>query len=157
MSRAFWTWAKSRQPVSNPETLFQVKAAANHPLVIRHIDVQPLGSTGASAPLIFEIHKQDDAGAGPAMADDSANIIKVPPAYAHTTQSTVFAGAAGTEPTQSSGSFRHRLTIHQQGTRPWIPPNERQEIFIPAGEIVGFKWVGAAPSFTVYWQIFAEE
>lgn len=120
-------------PTSNPYTLYQILAAANHRCVLKAIELMPFGSTGASAPLLFDVCVQDDANG---MTADASNVHKQLPAAAETIQATLLKNNGG-EPTTSTPY--HEFSLHQQGTRLWVPPNERREIEIVGGTRLGIR------------------
>ena len=132
MARVFFTYELEITPDSNPDTLIQIIAAANHQAVLHAIQAMPLGLTAATAPLEWVLSKQTDAGG---TVDDSANIQKDYPEAAETIQTTIGKGGAGAEPTTTDK--KESFTIHQQGTRLWKPGNPRGVLFIPGGTRMG--------------------
>lgn len=117
---------------ANPglETVCQFKAPTNQRVVLHEVEMIPKGSTGASAPLHFDLSLQDDAGMS---TDDTAAMKKHAPVAPETVQTTV-RNAFTVEPTTSTP--KHVFSLHQQGARTWRP---RKPIVIEGNTRLGFR------------------
>ena len=137
---------------AGPQTLAQIVAGSNSRVAIKSIELGPIGSTGASAPLEFDLAIQDDAG-GQVTGDTGGQFVKLPPAAAETLQTTVrmFASGTPTEPTTST--VQQRFTLHQQGVRKWVP--QGGEILVLGGTIMGLRLLtqGIAISYSVNFEL----
>ncbi len=116
------------------QTLAQIVAASNHRVAMKSVRVKPLGSTGASTPIQFDLSIQDDAGG---LTDDSSAIVLLPPTPAETRQTTALKYNTATEPTTSTP--QEEYTLHQQGSGLWIP--QQGELLIVGGTRMGLRLV----------------
>lgn len=133
----------------SPFTLVQFAAAANHRALLHNIDVQVYGSTGASAPIWFDIGVQNDIGG---LAADGTGFVKELQGFAETVQTVVNTVPGGTEPTTTT--VLEAFSVHQQSARLWIPPTG--PIPIVGGTRLGIR-VRSAASFNVGLTVSIEE
>ena len=120
-----------------PFTLFQFAAASNHRALMHNIDVQLYGSTGASAPIKFDMGLQNDIGG---LGADSTGFVKERGGFTETIQTVVNTVPGGTEPTTTT--VLEVFSVHQQSARLWIPPTG--PIPIPGGTRFGLRIMSAA-------------
>lgn len=151
MARNFYTYSGiAATPVANPETVAQIVAAANTRVVLLAVEINPLGATAATAPIPFNLVVQTDAGG---MSDDSAQIVADAPVASETRQTTILK-RGGAEPA-STAKNAGQLSIHQQGSRLWVPPNARREIIIAGGTRLGLRYASAtfvSTQITLYFE-----
>jgi len=134
MARMFLLARKTLTPSGNPFTLMQFVTAANTRVALSSIEIEPLGSTGASAQLEFELAKATDSNG---LANDTtATLIAVDPAHSESHQLQIWTRSTG-EPTLDATGTRYRFAVHQQASRLWVPQNQYKEIIMAGGE----KWV----------------
>lgn len=105
----------SATPNANTRTIAQFLAAANSRVALWGVRLLPLGATSGSAPIIYEIGTQADAGTS---SDDSANLIKRPPGFSYSIGTTV-RNTFTAEP--ATTTVLQTLSLHQQGTLLWTP------------------------------------
>lgn len=132
MARTFFTGEITHEPDANPRTLIQIIAATNVRAFLSYIDMQPGGSTGATAPIPFDMLLQTDDGT----SSGSNAFTKSLPQAAHTLQTTrkyTFT----VEPT--SGDIVDSFALHQQGHQTWIPNGKG--IVIPANSVLGIRYL----------------
>jgi hypothetical protein len=122
-------------PAANPSTLYQIVAAANTPVALKSIELMPLGSTAATPPLLFDLATQTDAGG---LLDDTANLISNLGAVGAAKQTTILK-RNGAEP--AGPVTQYLFSLHQQGTRVWVPPNADREIVIPHASRLGVRFM----------------
>ena len=136
-------------PTSNPQTLFQLLAPANHRVKILGVDLAFSGSTPATAPVPFDWCTQATAGTGspitPQYQDRGIDETKLA-----TLQQDFTA-----EPTL--GAILIPLALHQQGTLIWRPPldeNGRPMVLVAKGaERIGLRYKSGTfvpVTFTIY-------
>ena len=125
-----------RTPSVNPKTLVQIIAPTNIRVVIHSVQINLLGSVGASAPLEFDIIRQTDNPAGWAAAYTPFTQLENP----ETVQTAVEEATAdgGAEPT-ASGNPVDSFALHQQVPFLWTPGNPDRRIVIPGGQIYGIR------------------
>ncbi len=151
MSRLFETYTEKVNPSdTNPLTICQFVVPSNHRVVLSSIELQPLGSTGASAPIEFDLALQDDAGTS---ADDSANLIVNSPGADETKQLQVRNSFSG-EPTTSTP--RCTISLHQQAVMNWKPRNPMGEHVMAGGTRWGLRVLSAC-SFNIGVSVQLEE
>lgn len=151
MARLFQTYMVKTNPGgTNPKTLCQFIAPTNQRVVISSIELQPLGSTGASTPIEFDLCKQDDAGTS---TDDTNNIVKNSPPASESPQLQVRKGFT-VEPTTSTPQCT--FTLHQQAKEPWQPRNPYREAIMQGGERWGIRVLSAC-SFNIGLSVQLEE
>lgn len=139
MARIFSTYNMPlRTPAANPETLCQVKAGTNSRVVLHQIDVLLFGSSGATAPLLFQVATQDGAGTS---SDGSSNLVANLIAGAETLQTTMLQVFTG-EP--STNTLREQFSLHQQGARSWHSGAWRGEMLIIGGARLGIRYVNGS-------------
>lgn len=135
MARLFFTYpGPSVTPSANPTTLYQIVAAANQRSVLKSIEIMPAGVTAATAPILFDVCTQGD---GVNLTDDTSTLVKNLVAAAEALQTTILKQSTG-EP--GSPVTQYLFTLHQQGTRVWVPPNRDREIIIPGGGRLGIRY-----------------
>jgi hypothetical protein len=130
MSAVKFNLRVARTPVANPETLFQFLAASNHRALLLGIEIMPQGVTAGVAPVIFDIVTQSDAGTA-----SSGTFVKDLPAAAETIQASAQVTFTA-EPTL--GSILHEFSLHQQGSRLWLPPTG--PMIIPGSQRIGLRY-----------------
>lgn len=151
MSRLFETYNEKVNPSgTNPLTICQFVVPSNHRVVLSSIELQPLGSTGASAPIEFDLCIQDDAGTS---SDDSTAIVVNSPG-ADETKQVQARNAFSAEPTTSTPQYT--FSLHQQAVRTWKPPNPFGEVVMEGGTRWGLR-VLSASSFNVGVSVQLEE
>jgi len=151
VSRLFETYIEKVNPSGvNPLTICQFVVPSNHRVVLSSIELQPLGSTGATSPIEFDLSLQDDAGTS---SDDSANLIVNSPGADETKQLQVRNAFSG-EPTTSTP--RYSFSLHQQATRVWNPPNPMGEHVMEGGTRWGLRVLSAC-SFNIGVSVQLEE
>lgn len=133
MAALKFTLSVDRTPAANPETLWQVIAPANHRLLLFAIELMPLGSTAATAPIPFDVVRQTTAGTA-----SSLTPIKEAPDAAESIQSTA-QKTFTVEPTLGESKFQ--FSLHQQGSRLWTPPSG--PIVIAGGERWGLRYLSS--------------
>jgi len=147
MQRVEFMLVRSRTPKSNPETLFQLVAAANHRVTILGADISLQGNTPANAPVVFQWFIQTDAGV---FGTDPTTLTpqKNDRGYDEAIQTTfnAYDGESGGPPatpdaTEPTGTTKiAEFSIHEQGIFPWTP---RFSFVVKGGERVGFKYARA--------------
>ncbi|MHC4713546.1 MAG: hypothetical protein ACYTAN_09805 [Planctomycetota bacterium] len=138
MARVFLTYnGPEITPDANPQTLYQFLAAANHPVSLKSVELMPLGASAATAPLLFDVATQTDATG---MTADAGNLVKNLGSPAVTVQTSVLK-QNGAEP--AGPVTQYIFTLHQQGSRVWVPPNVDREIVIPAASRLGLRYLNA--------------
>lgn len=138
MARKFMQYiAEGITPDADPRTLAQFEVAAGDRVVLHSIEVDPLGSLGASPPLEFDLIKQTTDGTSD---DDTAAIEKMDPVFSEAIGLKVRKNFSGAEPT-SSGNPKYRFSIHQTGSRLWVPQNVYREIIMQGAERWGLRYV----------------
>lgn len=135
MAEVNFTYEVTVTPSNNPETIAQFLAPTNQRVKLTAIEVIPLGSTGATAPITWGLAIQDGAGTS---ADDSSSLQKTPPLADETIQTTVRKTFTA-EP--SGNSYIHTFGSHQQAPRTWMPPDGA--IVIEGGDRVGLRYRSA--------------
>lgn len=118
------------------ETVCQFKAPTNQRVLLHEVELIPKGSTGASAPLHFDLSLQDDGDA--TSTDNSAQLQKHAPVASEAIQTTVRNAFTG-EPTTSTP--KHVFSLHQQGARTYRP---RKPIVIEGNTRLGFRFLNAS-------------
>ena len=133
-----------------PQTLAQIIAGSNSRVALKSIELGPLGSTGASAPLEFDLAIQDGAG-GMENGDVNGQLVKMPPVGGETLTTTVLMYNTTTEPTTST--VQQRFSLHQQGVRVWRPLGG--ELLILGGVRMGLRLItqGIAISYSVNFEL----
>ena len=142
MARTFMSYPVKVTATGVIQTLAQIVAATNTRCVIKGIELGPLGSTGASASLEFDLSIQDDAGG---LTADSSAIVKLPPASGETLQTTTLKYNTNTEPTTSTP--QQKFTLHQQGVRLWRPMGG--EIIVIGGTRMGLRLITTGLGFAI--------
>jgi hypothetical protein len=119
-------------PDEDPWTICQFVAAANQRAVLQSVELSPLGSTGASAPLDFEVGVQTTAG------DLSAGSFQATvPTPSETIQTSVIYKTSGdAEP--AATTVLETFSLHQQATMRWYP--QAGEIIIEGGTRLGLLY-----------------
>ena len=136
MSRTFFTANLPAVTTPGPnETLIQIVPAADLRVALKSIELMPLGATGASQPITFHLVIQDGAGTS---SDGTSNLVKNSPAAGHTLQTTART-AFTVEP--STNTLQYAFSLHQQGSRIWVPPNAYGEIIMEVGTRWGLRVV----------------
>lgn len=144
MSRVFFRYPVRITGVTqNPETLLQINAATNHRVVLHNVEIQPLGATPATKPMEFDFIEQSTDGTTTLVA--ATDLVKNFEAAGETIQTQIRLTAHGAEPTSvTPPPVRDFVTVHQQGSRIWRPGNPFQEIMIPGGKQLGFRFIEAS-------------
>lgn len=130
MSRFNFTYEVTHTPNANPRTLCQIVTPTNQRVFLAFIDVQPGGSTGATAPIPFDMLLQTTAGTG-----SGGSFVKSLPQAAETIQTTVL-DTFTAEPTASD--IVDSFALHQQGHQTWIPSGGG--IIIPGNSRLGIRY-----------------
>lgn len=147
--RVYYTLVRSRTPVVNPETLFQLVAASNHRIEVLGMDISCQGNTPANAPPVFDLLTQSDAG------NSGTSPTTLTPQLVDRGQDETIQGAAaaydGSSPTEPTPGVRiWEESIHEQGTLQWRPP---RPFVVKGGERIGLRYKRAtfvAVSVTIY-------
>lgn len=121
---------------NTPQTIVQIGAPTNHRLLLKAVELQPLGSSGASAPLKFDISLQTTTGTS---TDDSSAIRKKAPVGAEAVQATM-RKAFTVEPAASTP--KESMTLHQMASRTYWSP-QGGPIVIEGGTYVGVRCLTA--------------
>jgi len=116
MAGRLFSYTEQVTPGANPDTIAQFLIASNTRALLHAISFQPLGATGATAPLVWQLGVQADAGTA---SDDSASIVKAQPECPGNILTTV-RNAFTVEP--ASTAVKHTITLHQQSSMIWRPP-----------------------------------
>lgn len=140
-------WEVERLPVANPETLAQIEAPANQRILLRAIEIMPLGATGATAPIKFDVCLQTTAGTSSAGGTPELR-APVGNEAVQATMLKTFTAEPGTS------TPKHSFTLHQQGARTWAPPDG--PIVIEGGTRLGIRYVSAT-FVTVKLALYMEE
>lgn len=135
-------------PDANPKTLLQIITPTHQRVVLHAIELQPFGSTGASAPIEFDLAKQTTAGTASA-----GSFVKIEPAASETLQTTC-RDTFTVEPTL--GSSEYTFNLHQQGSRLWIPPTATRRLILPGNERWGLRCLSTI-DFNIGFVVILEE
>lgn len=134
---------------SQPKTVAQFLIASNTRVKLHGIDVFPLGSTGASVPITWELKTQTDGGTG---SDATSDIIKQSPSYPGTVQTTARKDIT-VEP--SGPTLKYKLQAHQQAALYWRPPDG--PLIMEAAERWGLVFVSAVDGIACEYMFYLEE
>ena len=135
---------------SDPETLVQLLAAANHRVVIHEISVGAKGSTPASAPGKLTLQLQATAGSG----GNAITLAKTKSIDTETLQTTGQFGVFSAEPTASTVLMV--WTLHEQGSISWLPMPDARPIVV-GGQRVGLVFSLASGWSAIEVSILCEE
>jgi len=139
--RLQFTLVRSRTPARNPETLFQLIAAANHRVTILGADVSLQGSTPGTAPVVFQFLIQTDAGT-PGTSPTTLTPQKNDRGYDETIQTTFSAFDGTGSPANPAGTTKiAEFSLHEQGLFPWRPPFP---FVVKGGERIGLNYARAS-------------
>lgn len=138
----------------DPQTLIQIAAAANHRIVVPRIDIGFRHNDPAVTPFRLQMVTQSTVGTnGTAITAQKADR-----GYDETIQGSFWeyqTVAGATEPTL--GAILTTLSLHQQGTLPWIPPFPW---VVKGGERVGLRLLdhgGTTNTVAVAFTVYCEE
>lgn len=141
-------------------TLMQVVAPTNQRIVIRQVQVGPIGATGATGQLKFDVVDQTDANG---LTADSAAIQEqapVPPSGAiQTVANKKTSPSAVDEP--AGNTVRYQFELHQQASRVWVPPTKDPNgvpgMVLEPGTRVAVRSLNGSTGFAINCQIIVEE
>jgi hypothetical protein len=140
---------------ANDRTAAQFLVAANNRVVCHGIRFMPLGSTGASTPLIWQLGTQDAAGSGSA---DNGNLKKVPPGYDESIVTTVLGSFDDTGDGEPTLTPYWTITLHMQSTILWTPPLPAgKQLIWSAAERWGLVYSVGQSSLSVGYEFILEE
>ncbi len=137
MARKFVGY-QTTQAIANSKTIVQLVIATDSRVVLSMIEINCLGSSGATAPLHFQFGTQTTAGTASSSTDD---LYKVSPGFSDEILTTALDTFTG-EP--SAQTMFYNIGVHQQNAREWRPPNgpiimretERWGLFLLSGATV---------------------
>ena len=123
------------------DTILQIVAASNHPVIVDSVVVSFNGITPADIPIKVELVLQSDVGAG----GTAVTCVKTNQSMSETLQTTAVRGPT-TEPTGTT--IYHTEFVHEQGGVPLlIPP---RKFVIKGGDRLGIRMTpGASITGTV--------
>lgn len=121
--------------VGGPDTVCQFVAPTNQRVLLKAIELMPLGSSGATVPLEFDLELQSGSGVGG--TDDSVNLKSQPPDPSEAIQTTVLKGGFSNPPPAVRSI--HSFSLHQQGARTWVPPTG--PIVIEGAKRLGLRYL----------------
>jgi len=122
-------------PNANPYTMVQIEAGANHRALLDAVEIAPAGSSGPTVPLLFDFILQDDAVG---LSDVSANIVELPP-VATAGAKTVSCHVHNTGEPGVTATRMGVFSLHQQGSRLWIPPTRDRCLLIEPTKRLGIR------------------
>ena len=117
------------------DTILQIVAAANHPVIVDAIVVSFNGITPADTPITVDLVLQSDAGSG----GTAVTCVKTNQSMSETLQTTAIRGPTS-EPTGTT--IYHTEFVHEQGGVPLLIP--KGVFVIKGGERLGIRMTGGA-------------
>jgi len=118
-------------------TLLQIIAAANHRVVVREISVSFKGVSSTASPILVQVLRQTDAGAG----GTALTLKKMNESDDESLQTTAQYETSTTEPTGTDEVLGEE--VHPQGGYTWQAPFGG-EIIVPGGDRLGIAVTAAA-------------
>lgn len=141
-------------------TLMQIVAPANQRIVLRQVQVGPIGATGATGQLEFDIVTQTNANG---LTADSGSIVEQVPVATSGSIQTVAnkktSPSAADEP--AGNSVLYQFELHQQASRVWVPPTKDPNgvpgMVLEPGTRVAVRSLNGSTGFAIKCQIIFEE
>lgn len=147
MAGLFWT-AEVEADIAATKTVIQIEAPSNQRVKLLAVEIQPKGSTGATAPLLFDLAVQDGAGTS---ADGNALRKKREPEAVESIQSQLFISFSA----EPSGNVpKDSFSLHQQSSRTWVPPDG--PVIIAGGDRLGLRYL-ATTQVACKYRLYLEE
>jgi len=140
----------TRTAAANPETIAQFVIGSNARVLLLGIQISPLGSTAASAPIHWNFGTQDGAGTSTANTSD---LVKDSPDWTGTT--TNYLTTLGTFTAEATHTDKgYDITLHQQSTLFWKEPQKGYVIMDPS-ERWGLQ-IQSAAAFDIVYNFYLE-
>lgn len=139
-------------------TLYQLGAPTNGRIRIHQIRIMPLGSTGASIPIKFDLAYQTEVG-GLAVAASGMNFVKRDPIGSETPQGVYRIRTADGEDEPVTGNTGiENFTLHQQSNGSWAMSHPWGKVLtLLGGEKIGLRLLTTGVAFALRYQIDSEE